>query len=374
MFNINEKNFELAKQLRHELHMHPELSMEEKWTKQHLMDFLKANTTKWDVVDRGDWFYAAYKAENPKKKIAFRGDFDAIPVYDDIEAEWKSQFDGVGHKCGHDGHVANLCLTALEIEEKGCDNDVYLVFQHAEEIGEGGQYCAVLMDEEKIDEIFAFHNKSGYPYGNCVFRKGTLACASKGMEIMMTGAPAHASTPENGKNPALAIAALIEAIPGFISPEINKGITLATVVQVDIGERACGVSAHKGRLALTIRGEYEEEMDRLQENLENLAKAEAEKYGLAVEFAFCDVFPETKNHDESVDKIEAACKALGIPVSYKELPDRGSEDFGYFTKRVPGALFSIANGETYPAVHDSKFDFIDEEMKYATAIFLELAK
>ena len=115
-------------------------------------------------------------------------------------------------------------------------------------------------------------------------------------------------------------------------------------------------------------------MDRLQENLENLAKAEAEKYGLAVEFAFCDVFPETKNHDESVDKIEAACKALGIPVSYKELPDRGSEDFGYFTKRVPGALFSIANGETYPAVHDSKFDFIDEEMKYATAIFLELAK
>ncbi|MBQ2867577.1 MAG: M20/M25/M40 family metallo-hydrolase, partial [Firmicutes bacterium] len=193
-------------------------------------------------------------------------------------------------------------------------------------------------------------------------------------EIMYVGAPAHASTPENGKNPALAIAALIEAIPGFISPEINKGITLATVVQVDIGERAFGVSAHKGRLALTIRGEYEAEMDRLQENLENLAKAEAEKYGLEVSFAFCDVFPETKNHDESIDKIEAACKALGIPVSYKELPDRGSEDFGYFTKRVPGALFSIGNGEDYPAVHDSKFDFLDEEMKYATAIFLELAK
>ncbi|MBR7147779.1 MAG: amidohydrolase, partial [Firmicutes bacterium] len=68
MFNINEKNFELAKKLRHELHAHPELSMEEKWTKQHLMDFLKANTTKWEIVDRGDWFYAAYKAENPKKK------------------------------------------------------------------------------------------------------------------------------------------------------------------------------------------------------------------------------------------------------------------------------------------------------------------
>ena len=42
---MNEKNYEKAVQLRHELHMHPELSMVETWTKNHLMEFMKANTT-----------------------------------------------------------------------------------------------------------------------------------------------------------------------------------------------------------------------------------------------------------------------------------------------------------------------------------------
>ena len=122
---INDKNYELAVRLRRQLHQHPELSLEEHWTKQHLMAFLKEHTAKWDVIDRGRWFYAVYRgtgAENQKakKKVALRADFDALPLYDDIDAEWKSQIDGVGHKCGHDGHAANLCFTALEIEEQGC--------------------------------------------------------------------------------------------------------------------------------------------------------------------------------------------------------------------------------------------------------------
>ena len=371
---MNEKNYLLATELRHELHAHPELSMNEAWTKQHLMEFLKEHTTKFEIVDRGLWFYAVYRAEQPKKRIAFRGDFDAIPVEDDIDAPYKSQNEGVGHKCGHDGHVANLCLVALEIEENGCDNDVYLVFQHGEEIGGGGEACAELMTEEGIDEVYAFHNQSEMPLNAVTLRKGTLCCASKGMEITLVGTPAHASTPENGKNPALAIAALINAVPGFIDPANHKGVILATVIQVDLGERAFGVSAHKGQLLLTIRGEIEEEMDRLQKNLEDLAKAQAEKYGLECSFAYYDVFPETASTDAEVDKVIAACDKLGVQVIYQEQPTRGSEDFGYYTKKVPGAIFWLGNGEDHPPVHDKKFDFVDETMKTATALFLELAK
>jgi len=371
---MNEKNFELAKKLRRELHAHPELSMEEVWTKQHLMEFMKENTTKWEIVDRGRWFYTYYKGADPKKKIAFRGDFDALPVYDDIEAEWKSQFDGVGHKCGHDGHVANLCLTALEIEEQGCDNDVYLVFQHAEEIGGGGADCAVLMTEANVDEVYSFHTGTGLPWNTVKTKAGPMNCASKGMEITLVGTPAHASTPEHGKNPSLAIAALINAIPGLIDPAEHKGLILATVIQVDIGERAFGVSAHRGQLLLTIRAEIETELDELQENLVKLTKEQAEKYGLEYNFAYYDEFPETYNHAEAVDNIVTACDTLGLDVVLMKEPNRGSEDFGYFTKYATGARFYIGNGMDYPAIHDAKFDFIDEQMKTATAIFLELIK
>ena len=115
-------------------------------------------------------------------------------------------------------------------------------------------------------------------------------------------------------------------------------------------------------------------MDQLQKNLEDLAQAEAEKYGLECSFAYCDIFPETASTDAEIDKVKAVCDKLGVPVIWQELPTRGSEDFGYFTKKAPGAIFWLGNGEDAAPVHDSKFDFPDEIMKTATAIFMELAK
>ncbi|MDP4155111.1 MAG: amidohydrolase, partial [Bacillota bacterium] len=73
------QNYDLVKKLRHELHQHPELSNEEVWTKQHLMEFLKANT-KLEIVDKGNWFYAIYRAGSNKPNIAFRADFDGLPM------------------------------------------------------------------------------------------------------------------------------------------------------------------------------------------------------------------------------------------------------------------------------------------------------
>ena len=70
-----------ATTLRRELHAHPELSYQEVWTKQHLMDFLKENT-KVKLVDKGKWFYACYLGADGKDPypIGFRADFDALPM------------------------------------------------------------------------------------------------------------------------------------------------------------------------------------------------------------------------------------------------------------------------------------------------------
>ena len=46
---------EILIELRHDLHRHPELSMEECWTQQRLMAFLRENTSL-EVVPMGKWF------------------------------------------------------------------------------------------------------------------------------------------------------------------------------------------------------------------------------------------------------------------------------------------------------------------------------
>ncbi|OCA91951.1 M20 metallopeptidase family protein [Pseudobacillus wudalianchiensis] len=365
---MEKRNLGLVKQLRHELHQHPELSNQEVWTKQHLINFLKEHTNL-EIVDNGLWFYAIYRAGEGKKNIAFRADFDALPMEERIDIPHASQFPGVSHKCGHDGHSATLAGFALEIDQKGADKNVFFLFQHAEETGDGAAQCASFIKENSIEEIFAYHNMSGMPLKSVNIMDGTVQCASKGMTIHMEGSPAHASQPEDGVNPAFAIAKVIDAIPEFISPENNKGIVLCTVVQVDIGERAFGISASKGDLLLTIRALYEEEMNELQKNLEELAQAQAGKYGLKVSFSYNDAFPETTNHKESSDKIRQAGKTKGLQVIEMKKALRPSEDFGHYLKLTKGAMCYIGNGENYPQVHTYEYDFRDDIIETAVDVF-----
>lgn len=363
-------NYELAKQLRHELHEHPELSNQEVWTKGHLIDFLEKHT-KLEIVDRGLWFYAIYRAGKNKKNIAFRADFDALPFNEINDLPYKSKLPGVAHKCGHEGHAAALCGFALEVDQNGADKNIYFLFQHAEEIGEGAVYAQEMIKECNIDEIYAFHNMSGngFEYKSVSVIDGTAHCSSKGMTIIFEGSPAHASQPETGKNPSYAVAEVVRAVPNFIDPAKHEGIILATIVNINVGKKAFGMSASKGEVSMTIRALYEKEMDALQKNLEDIAKSEAEKYGLKVSFEFQDYFPETSNSKETNDKIREVCKEKGF--KQVEMPEafRGSEDFGYYTKLTKGSMCYIGNGVDYPHVHTNEFDFRDELIETAVELF-----
>ena len=369
---MNAHHYELAKKLRHALHRHPELSNEEVWTKQHLMKFIQENTGL-EVVDKGNWFYAIYRAGADKPNIAFRADFDALPIDETIELPWASRIPGVSHKCGHDGHSATLAAFALEVDQQGADNNIFFLFQPAEETGDGARQCAELIKDESIDAIYGYHNMSGLPYKAVGIIDGTMMCASKGMTIHLEGTPAHASQPETGINPSFAIGNILGAIPALTAPENHKGLVLCTVVQIDVGEKAFGVAASKGDLRMTIRALYEEELDNLQKNLENLAKEQAEQFGLKVSFQYNDEFPETYNHKESADRIRSAARARGMELVEIQEAFRGSEDFGHYTKLTKGAFCFIGNGEDYPHIHTVKYDFRDELIETGVELFKELA-
>ena len=116
-----------------------------------------------------------------------------------------------GHFCGHDGHSSILSGLALILdkEKEKLSRDVYLIFQPAEETGEGAAVCRELIKEKNIERIYGLHNIPGYPEKTVLFKKGTFACASTGLEIRMTGTPSHAAYPEAGKNPGTALAELL---------------------------------------------------------------------------------------------------------------------------------------------------------------------
>ena len=369
---MKKENYSLIEDLRHDLHKHPELSYQEVWTKQKLMDFLTEHT-KLELHDGGRYFYAVYRAEEKKRgAIAFRADFDALPIEDEIDKPYRSCVPGVGHKCGHDGHAASLCGLGLELGEMKPDSDVYMVFQHAEETGQGAAEAkAFLLKNPDIEEIFAFHNQVATPLGKILVSKAVSNCASKGMSIFMKGAPTHASIPEKGINPVFALTKVVDAIPKFTDPAEHDGLILCTVVQLNVGDYAFGTAASEGVLRMTIRAEVEAEMDALQKNIEDMCREEAEKAGLELRFEFEDEFPETRNDPRSVEKVYAAAKKLGYQSGEKPM-SRGSEDFGHYTKIVPGAMFYVGGGIDVPSFHTSGYDFTDSTMENAVEMFKAL--
>ena len=370
--------YEKAAALRHEIHAHPCLSNQERPTFDTIIAFLKENTKNIEIMDRGHYVLARYKAADPQKgPIAFRADVDAILVYDDIDKPWKSVIDGVGHKCGHDGHAACLAALALQLDQDGADRDVYMIFQPAEENGTGSAMCTDFLTEFGVEEIYGFHSQSGAPKYTVMLRDGLYCCASKGMTVTMTGAPAHASQPEDGLNPSEAIAKTVLAVSQIADQRRYKGLVLATIVQIDVGEKeAFGVAASKGKLLMTIRGEIEAEMDLLQRRLEDEAMKNAAEYGLACEFSYCDAFPETVSTPACNEKLRKACDALGYKWWDRPMFYRGSEDFGNFTKIVPGAMFFISNGPDgeCDGCHTSHFDFNDELIEMVVNIEMELIR
>ena len=364
-------NLEKIIELRHTLHQKAELSLCERETLQFIKRFLTENTSL-SVTERDGWLFAVKQGHDKKEKIAFRADMDALPIPETINLPYASGHPGVSHKCGHDGHMAVLLALALGLEVMETEKSVCLVFQPAEETGQGGRICRDLIWEEGIREIYAFHNLPGYPEGSIVFREGLTQPASEGLKLSFTGKMSHASAPEEGNNPAEVLAQII-----LFSQKLTRKYTdemlLCTVTGVKLGDGDFGISPGDGELCLTLRAEREEDMKQLETEICSFAAELAEAAGLSLACSIHDYFPETRNNPECLAKVLHAAACLGKKSIAMDRLWRASEDFGYYLKECPGAMFYIGCGETYPALHTTAYDFNDRILETAIDMFLLLA-
>ena len=306
----------------------------------------------------GQGFYAAHREENPTKPaIALRADYDALAKPDGT----------VAHLCGHDGHAAALCGAALMAEGKVLGRNVFFLFQPAEETGEGAEPCCELFEKEQVDEIYGAHNLPEFPFGDVVTRAHTFACASRGVTLRFIGKPTHAAYPENGKSPALAVGQLLCAVPALSDPARYSGMTLCTVIGVHMGEKAFGAAAEAAEVWLTLRGEHDEDLNKLFDDTLQLSEELAAEYELAFCYEVQDVFPATENDPDCVEKLLRLCDGTVL-----EVPMRWSEDFGHYLKVKKGAFFGIGAGESYPPLHTEHYEYPDALLQPTVDVFWKL--
>lgn len=338
-----------ATALREALHACPEISGHEVRTRALLMQWLTAHTSM-TLHPCGAGFYAAHRESNTHRSaIALRADDDALPL----------PGGGASHLCGHDGHAAGLCAVALMLEGATLGRNVFLLFQPAEETGQGAQACLSMLEQEHVDEIYGLHNLPGFPLGQITTRRGTFACASRGLSIRLTGRPTHAAYPELGVNPAQAVGELLCALPSLADASRYHGMTLCTPIGTRLGEKAFGSAAADVEIWLTCRSEQDDDLSLLERLIREKAVMLAQMHGLSCAFEVEDPFPATVNDAACADKVLRLCGGVVLPV-----PMRWSEDFGWYLQRVKGAFFGVGAGECCPGLHTADYEFPDEALPF----------
>jgi len=366
-------------QLRKELHKHPEVSGNEFKTAQRILDFLaKYKPNQVTINLGGNGILAIYKGKKDGKTILFRCELDALPIQEINEFDYKSIYEGVSHKCGHDGHMAILCGMAKTLHENPLEKGtVMLLFQPAEEDGNGAK--RVLNDSNfdaiKPDFAFALHNLPGFKKHQIIVKENTFTCAVNSMIIHLNGKTSHAGEPENGINPSLAIAEIIQVFNSKINTDVSsKKYCLITPIHINMGEKAYGVSAGYGEVHFTVRSNSNAQMRIIESNLEENVNEIATKFNLRTKINWTESFQANENNSEAVNFIRKSASNLNLNILEKELPFTFGEDFGLLTQHFKGAMFGLGSGENTPALHNPDYDFPDEIIKTGSTLFYQIAK
>ncbi|KUG24897.1 putative hydrolase [hydrocarbon metagenome] len=364
--------------LRKELHKYPELSGRENNTGERIIKFAeKFNPDEIIKNIGGNGLAVIFKGNQEGKTILIRCELDALPIEEENKFDYKSQNDGVSHKCGHDGHMAIVSgLIPLLSKNKIDQGTVVLLYQPAEETGEGAE--KVLHDEKfnKInpDYVFSLHNLPGFEKNKIIIKENEFASASKGLIIKLNGKTSHAAEPEKGITPSLAVSELIQRLVELPQKEKFEEFTLVTIIHAKIGERAFGTTPGYAELMATLRSYKNEDMEKLQKFAENIINEVSTKNNLKYKIEFVEEFPSTVNDKFCVDVVQKSAEENNLQIEEITNPFRWSEDFGHFTQKYKGALFGLGSGVDQPQLHNPDYDFPDEIILTGTKMFYSIIK
>jgi hippurate hydrolase len=305
---------------------------------------------------------------------------DALPVVEETGLPFASKIRGVMHACGHDGHTSMLLGAAsLLAKEDDLPKPVRLIFQPAEETGEGAKAMIAAGVLENAAMIFGGHVDRHYPVGSIAITDGAVNASSDTFSISITGRGGHAARPHETIDAVVVGSLMVMALQTIVSREVNPAHpSVVTVGRFDAGT-AANVIAGQARLQGSIRAQDHDVRMSLHRSIERIAQSIGQLHAAEVKTAIESGTPPVINSPSCTALARrAAAQTLGDSKVVKmETANMGGEDFSYYLERVPGCYvrFGTARSgvEQYPA-HSSKFDFDEEAIATGARYYRAIAK
>lgn len=338
-------------EVRRELHQIPELGFQEYKTQAYLLDFIaKLPQTNLHVLTWRTGIVVKVNGFAPEKTIGWRADIDGLPVVEQTGVPYASSHEGQMHACGHDCHMTIALGLVESLAQQQPKNDVVIYFQPAEEGPGGAEPMLAWLKEEQPqllpDQIFALHIAPEYPVGTIATRPGMLFANTSELNIDLKGLGGHAAFPHRTRDMTVAAANLVVQLQSIISRNVDP---LDSGV-VTIGKMTSGtvqnVIAEHARLEGTIRTAQAETMATIKRRIEAICKGIEASFECEVSIDYGSMYYQVFNEEHSARAILNFAKSFEGAIAYECNAAMTGEDFGYFVKEIPGAMFwSGANTE-----------------------------
>ena len=340
--------------IRATLHSLAEPSGGEQKSSTFIINFLNSISPDYIFTNlEGFGLIAGFRSSRPGTKLLFRCELDAV-----------SSADGVKHLCGHDGHMTILLRLAEHLSKREFCGEVALLFQPAEESGEGAKVMVedIIAAGLKYDYFFALHNNPNYKEGEVVLYRGCYAAASVGVKISITGSPAHAAYPQKGCSPLPVLRGLLEELSLW---------RYATVVHLSMGDLNFGISPGNATVGVTIRGFTTTELEEMVDSLKRLTERLCGESGLGFEISLHDRFPECINSDALNEIVYKSAEKRNLGITFANSPSLGSDDFALFSQLGDTLYFDIGNGFGHE-LHSVNYEFNDRIIPVAVGLLLTI--
>lgn len=359
------------------LHQHPELSFQETKTAQFIIEQLQSfgiDDIRTHVGDNG--IVATIHGAHTGLTIAYRADFDALPIQDAKDTPYKSTIDGVAHACGHDGHTANLLGIAkiLQDVKDQLHGTVVLIFQHGEEKPPGGALEMVKAGAlDGVDYVFGAHLASDIPLGKIATRSGPMMASVDKFIINLQGRGGHGGRPHQTIDCITIGSQMITHLQQIVSRRVNP-IEPAVVT---IGSFHAGNAFNIIADSAYIEGTVRTMSSTVRTQIEHQFRAILDSYkisdGIDYTLVYDNGYPVLVNHEKEAKIVQSLVHPDDFTVKDIAL---GADDFAYFLQQRPGAYFFVGSytddvATQYPH-HHPRFDFDERALLNMGEMFLKL--
>lgn len=389
-----DRRFDEIVALRRHLHQHPEPSGEEHETSlllyQQLFDAginVRLGTEGRGVVadfpNHENKEDATAEATQAPSRLALRADIDALCIHDEKQVPYRSSREGVMHACGHDAHTAMLMGAIRVLHDAGKEGtlpwpvNIRGIFQPAEETCLGALQMIEAGAIEEVDAIISLHVDPMRPVGRIGIRPGVMTAHCDDVQFLIHGRGGHAARPHEAVDPIAAALQLINSLYLYIPRATDSREAVVVTIGEIHGGNNHNVIPEMVELRGTLRTLQDDIRQQTMEHIRRIAVGVAQTGNTKIKVDFTAGPDSVNNNAALIGLLRETGNALLGPERVEEiaLPSMGGEDFSYYLRHVPGAMFRLGSALQKNAVglHSPMFDIDEEALRIGTKMLATTA-